>query len=243
LGNQIELLIHLQEIDRELRERTEAISALRMGVRDIEERLAVERSALETCQNERAPLDSRRRDIELTLSDEESKMKDRRMRLNRIRNEKEAAAIRREIEVAKEEGQKVEEELLGELGLYNLLKTLNDREAELRAAIEALDSERAAEQARVDTEVAKLSDGLSEAQAKREEVASGLEAVLRKRYETVFDKRRGLAVVEVRSGSCEGCHMSIAPQMMNEIHRNEQVIVCPSCHRILFMRPADAVEA
>jgi predicted nucleic acid-binding Zn-ribbon protein len=31
--------------------------------------------------------------------------------------------------------------------------------------------------------------------------------------------------------------------MMNEIHRNEQVIVCPSCHRILFMRSADAVEA
>jgi hypothetical protein len=243
LGNQIELLIHLQEIDRELRERTEAISALRMGVRDIEERLAIERGALETCKNERAPLDSRRRDIELTLSDEESKMKDRRMRLNRIRNEKEAAAIRREIEVAKEEGQKVEEELLGELGLYNLLKTLNDREAELRAAIETLDSERAAEQTRVDTEVAKLSDGLSEAQAKREEVASGLEAALRKRYETVFDKRRGLAVVEVRSGCCEGCHMSIAPQMMNEIHRNEQVIVCPSCHRILFMRPADAAEA
>jgi predicted nucleic acid-binding Zn-ribbon protein len=237
LGNQIELLINLQVIDRQLRERTEAISALQGRIQEIETRLAGERSTLETCKAERNVLDKRRREIEGLLSDEESKMKDRRMRLNRIRNEKEASAIRREIEVAKEETAKVEEELMGDAGIYNALKILNDRQTELQTAFDALEAERAAEQTRVDAEVERLSSGLDDARAQREVVARDLEAGLRKRYEGIFERRRGLAVVVVRAGSCEGCHMSVAPQLVNEIKRNERVITCPSCHRILYFAP------
>jgi hypothetical protein len=242
LGNQIELLIDLQVIDRQLRERTEAITALHGRIQEIENRLAAERATLDACKAERAQADARRREIEAFLADEESKMKDRRMRLNRIRNEKEAAAIRREIEVAKEETGRVEEELMGDAGIYNVLKVLTEREQELQGAFDALEAERAAEQARVDAEVERLSTGLDDARARREGVAGTLEGALRKRYEAIFERRRGLAVVEVRGGCCEGCHMSIAPQLVNLIHRNEHVITCPSCQRILYQRNEPASE-
>jgi len=32
----------------------------------------------------------------------------------------------------------------------------------------------------------------------------------------------------------------VAPQLANEIHRNTRVIQCPSCHRILYVRPPEA---
>ena len=101
MGNQIELLVSLQTIDLQLRERTDAISSLRRELAELDATLAAQREALDAIRAERAALESQRREIEGFLADEEAKMKDRRMRLNRIRNEKEASAVRREIEVAK----------------------------------------------------------------------------------------------------------------------------------------------
>lgn len=237
MGNQIELLVNLQIVDLQLRERTDAIETLRREIADIDASLAGQRLALDTVRAERAELESRRRDIEGTLADEEAKMKDRRMRLNRIRNEKEASAVRREIEVAKE-GTAVHEETL--MGIFEQLDGVKARETEMAAACDALESRRSTEKERIDLEIEELSSGLDEARTKRESLAAGLDANLRRQYETILSRKRGQAVVEVRGGTCDGCHMRIAPQLANEIHRNTRVISCPSCHRILYVRPPEA---
>ena len=57
------------------------------------------------------------------------------MRLNRIRNEKEASAVRREIEVAKEGTGLLEENLMA---IFEQLDGVKARETELAAACEAL---------------------------------------------------------------------------------------------------------
>jgi len=240
LENQVELLVSLQVVDQQLRERTEAIEALRRGLADIESELQGQGKLLEACRAERAELEARRREMQGQLDDEEAKMKDRRMRLNRIRNEKEASAVRREIEVGKESNQKIEEDLLL---VYEALDNVNARETELQGTYDGIEARRAEQQARVDAEVATLSAGLDDARNHRNQLASGIEPALRTRYETIFTKRRGLAVVEVRGGSCQGCHMRVAPQLFNEIQRNQRVIVCPNCHRILYARSETSVSA
>jgi predicted nucleic acid-binding Zn-ribbon protein len=237
LENQIELLVNLQTIDLQLRERTDAIEVLRREIADLDAAVAGQRQVLEACRAERADLESRRRDIEGSLSDEEAKMKDRRMRLNRIRNEKEAAAVRREIEVAKEGTGLLEE---GLMGLFEQLDAVNAREKELAEAFEALSARRNSEKERADTEVESLSAGLDESRRRRETLAAELDGTLRRQYETILSRKKGQAVVEIRSGTCEGCHMRVAPQLANEIVRNTRVIACPSCHRILYARPPEA---
>lgn len=240
MGNQIEVLVSLQIIDLQLRERTDAIETLRREMAELEDTVAEQRQALEAVRAERADIESRRRDIEGSLADEEVKMKDRRMRLNRIRNEKEASAVRREIEVAKEGTGLLEENLMG---IFDQLDGLKARETELAAAFEALDAKRANEKERVDLEIDELSTGLDESRSRRETLAAELEAPLRRQYETILSRKRGQAVVEIRGGTCEGCHMRVAPQLANEIHRNTRVIQCPSCHRILYVRPPEPAPA
>jgi uncharacterized protein len=238
LGNQIELLVTLQTIDLQLRERTDAIDALRRQIADLDSEIAAQRQMLDACRAERADLESRRRDIEGTLADEESKMKDRRMRLNRIRNEKEASAVRREIEVAKEGTGQLEE---GLMGLFDQLDGVNGREKELAGALEMLETKRATQNENAELEIEELSSGLDESRAKRQALAAELDANLRQQYETILSRKKGQAVVEIRSGNCEGCHMRVAPQLANEIYRNTRVIACPSCHRILYARPPEEV--
>jgi predicted nucleic acid-binding Zn-ribbon protein len=240
LGNQVELLVELQVVDQQLRERTEAIDVLRRQLADIESELAAQRKLLDACRAERADLETRRRDLEGTLSDEESKMKDRRMRLNRIRNEKEASAVRREIEVGKEGNQKMEEDLMV---IFEGLDAVNARDADLQRDYDAIEARRAEQQAKVDADTVTLSAGLDEARERRGQLAAAIDAELRRKYEAIFTRRRGLAVVEVRGGTCQGCHMRVAPQLFNEIQRNQRVIVCPNCHRILFARGESSATA
>jgi predicted nucleic acid-binding Zn-ribbon protein len=236
LANQIELLVNLQTIDLQLRERTDAIDALRRQIAELDGAHAAQRELLESCRAERADIESRRRDIEASLADEEAKMKDRRMRLNRIRNEKEASAVRREIEVAKEGTGALEE---GLMGLFEQLDEVGGREKELAGALEAIETRRATESERAEAEIATLSAGLDEARSQRELLAADLDANLRRQYETILSRKKGQAVVEVRGGTCEGCHMRVAPQLAIEISRNTRVITCPSCHRILYVRPPE----
>jgi predicted nucleic acid-binding Zn-ribbon protein len=237
LRNQIELLVNLQTIDLQLRERTDAIEALRRDLAELDAALAVQRQALDGVRADRADLESKRREIEGILADEEAKMKDRRMRLNRIRNEKEASAVRREIEVAKE-GTALHEETL--MSIFEQLDVVKARETEVSAAYEALEARHASEKERTDLEIDELSAGLEESRSQRETLAAGLEPPLRRQYETILSRKKGQAVVEIRGGTCEGCHMRVAPQLANEIHRNTRVIACPSCHRILYVRPPEA---
>ena len=238
MGTQVELLVGLQTIDQQLRERTDAIDALRQRMVELDAELDEQKKKLDAVRAERAELETRRRDLEGTMTSEESKMKERRMRLNRIRNEKEASAVRREIELGKEGSQKLEEDMLL---LYEALDGVGTRERELQEIVDGLTARRAEEDARATEEIANLSHGMDEARHRREELAREVEAPLRRQYESILGRRRGLVVVEVRDGSCQGCHMRVAPQLFNEIVRNQRVIVCPSCHRILYRRPEQAV--
>ena len=46
--------------------------------------------------------------------------------------------------------------------------------------------------------------------------------------------RRGLAVVPVVKGVCQGCHMSIPPQLFNLLQRGTTMETCPTCNRIIY---------
>ena len=74
-------------------------------------------------------------------------------------------------------------------------------------------------------------------------IVASVDEELHRRYEMIFSRRGGLAVVEIRGGTCLGCHMNVPPQLFNQIQRMEQVILCPNCQRMLFWRADRAEEA
>jgi hypothetical protein len=80
---------------------------------------------------------------------------------------------------------------------------------------------------------------VSQAIVRRQNIASQVTGDLISRYDLIFSRRGGTAVVEVAAGICQGCFMNIPPQLWNEIIRNEKLHLCPSCQRILFVKPVE----
>jgi predicted nucleic acid-binding Zn-ribbon protein len=46
----------------------------------------------------------------------------------------------------------------------------------------------------------------------------------------------GIAMAEARGESCSGCYMSIPPQVFVNVKKNESIISCPQCGRLLYVK-------
>jgi uncharacterized protein len=234
LESSINQLAALQDIDRQRREQSELAQALQAEIGDLESQLQRQREETGALQTERDAAEARRQELESNLYSEEAKMKDRRMRLNRVRNEKELQALRREIEVGKEANQQLEDELL------RIMESLEELTAKSVDAARKLAELEATAGATITERRARVEQLVADAASQREQrdrMAQGLDSNLRRKYEQIFEKRGGTAVVEVRNGTCQGCHMNLPPQFFNELQRSREVRLCPNCHRILFWRP------
>ena len=230
----IDRLAALQDIDCQVREKTELLHALEREVAELDNERLLQRERTRVAQAERDALDERRRGLEAHLEDGEAKMKDRRMRLNRVRNEKELQALRHEIEVGKEANQQTEEELLR---IFESLEVLTASAQEAEQRLRQLETDADAKIAEQRRRMSALKAEVDNQRETRARMAATLDSGLRQKYEQIFERRGGTAVVEVRNGTCLGCHMHLPPQFFNELQRTREVRLCPSCHRILFWRP------
>jgi uncharacterized protein len=236
LASPIEQLYALQHVDTELRALRLELSALETAASELKTTVGTKRSVTQAKRQEMTDLERQRRDIETRLADEEEKTKDRRMRMQRIRNEKELGALRREVEMSRELSTQLEESLLKLLeGSDDKITALKALEDDLATAEQEL-----AERERQHSERSQaLAADLERLTTERMRLAAELDETLRRRYDLIFERKGGLAVVEVRKeGDCAGCRMRVPPQLITQIHRNADIVFCPSCQRILCVPPS-----
>ena len=62
-------------------------------------------------------------------------------------------------------------------------------------------------------------------------------------FDLVSKRRNGVAMAEARDGICTICHVRLRPQVFNTVRRNDAVIQCDSCQRILYFVQAPAADA
>ena len=240
MPTQIELLAALQAVDQGLREKERVVEESESRVITLTEAQRQKAAESAVARQELTALTDRQRELETRLAAAESKLKDRRMRITRIRNEKELGLAKREIDLLKEEAGTLETELVDVLERVEAatarVRAIDD---ELSGLTVALDTEAVALREKID----QLGSQIATERAHREAIVGTVDDDLRHRYEMIFSRRGGLAVVEIRAGTCQGCHMNVPPQLFNQIQRNEQVILCPNCQRILHWRPEPGQEA
>jgi len=234
LPSQIELLVELQRVDQVLRANTQAVESGEERVAEIDEAHRVKAAATDEARTAAAALSVRQRDLEARLADAENKMKDRRMRLTRIRNDKELGLAKREVDLLKEEITGIEAELQQ---VYEQVEAGTTALAALEGELQALAAARETEAVALKETIERLGADIERDRARRQSLIDTVDEALRGRYEMILSRRGGLAVVAVRDGTCQGCRMRVPPQLYNQIQRNDQVILCPSCQRMLHWQP------
>jgi predicted nucleic acid-binding Zn-ribbon protein len=153
-----------------------------------------------------------------------------------VKTNQEYTALLHEIATAKGEKDAVEDRIL------ELMEAADGLAAELRRAEAGLvDARRdgetqhatlGAERATLEKELARLAD------ERRRETAGASAPVLAK-YEQILKNRRGIAVVAMVGDICSACHVRLRPHIAQQIRRNEDIVSCESCQRILYFVPPE----
>jgi predicted nucleic acid-binding Zn-ribbon protein len=240
LRTQIEMLAMLQTVDREIKQQTGLKQGLIDGLEAKEHEIQARRHEVEILAAACSDREKLRAEKDRVFQDEGKKAMDKRMRMNRIKNVKELQALQREIDQMKQANSDLEEELIKIMQDIDAVKAqIKAKEAET----DALQEELQRKQAELQTQIGGIDKAVSEAAARRQSIAAQLANDLISRYELIFARRGGTAVVEVSGGICQGCYMNIPPQLGNEIIKSEKLHLCPSCQRILYIKPsADQAE-
>lgn len=148
-----------------------------------------------------------------------------------VKTNQEYTALLHEIATAKSEKDAIEDRIL------LLMEEADGLAAEQKAAEATLAQARRdgeLERAALGKERTSLEQELSRLSAERtRQVGSTSPAVFTK-YDQIMKSRRGLAVVQMIGEMCTACHVRLRPQVAQVVRRNEDIVQCESCQRILY---------
>ncbi|OQX18098.1 MAG: hypothetical protein BWK76_08570 [Desulfobulbaceae bacterium A2] len=234
MNEEISQLIALQEVDSEIGKFDKEISLYDQSLLQQADTLAALEQQLTAIQERRQAIELRQRDLKLQLEEGQTRIKERQNKMLRVQTSREHQSLLKEIEDAKQVVRVTEEELLG---LMEEQETLDqDAERLLKSGEEGRQSLVTAEN-NARTAIAAITERKQQASVRRKKLAAGVPAALLTRYEGLLTRRQGVAIIQVKSGVCQGCFMTIPPQQYNEVVKGDKLYCCPTCQRILHYQP------
>ncbi len=229
----LRLLIDLQDMDiimDKLKERKETIPG---KIKELQEKYD---SALEELENSKSFLSSLQVDKkskELELASEDETVKKHQKELNAIKKNEAYKVMLKQIEDAKKEKQRLEDEIL-EIMQKNedLKKGFDDGKVKIEQGKETMNKEINS----LNEEIKHLLEKMEELEQKRSSYINKIPQKYFKKYEEIRDNRGGRVVVRIEGNSCGGCHLSVLPQSINESMKDEELVTCQNCGRILYWK-------
>lgn len=236
---QIRILIDLQEIMGRVRALDADKRRVPLEVADLKGLFEEREAKFLAAQQEFEKLKKDRREKEMEIEEERDKVERAKAKLMSIKTNKEYYAMLKEIEQTKRANTQREDELLAILARY---EETEKRLAEFHAEVDDVGGRYRERMVDIEARMGTFDRDIAVLEEKRAQVAKGLDAGLARRFEMIFERRDGLAIVPARNQSCAGCHMNISPQLFNLLQREEKIHTCPNCNRILYYE-APAEEA
>ena len=200
----------LTEVDREFRERVEAVGRIR-------ERLS--------------EAQAEHRHAEAELADAREKLKKYQVQLRSVQTSREYGAVLNEIDGVEKQVRAIEDRVLAlEEEIENGQRDLTGREERLPRETEEHEEKikdwRATQK--------QINEELAQAEREIQEIETGIQPRERSEFHRLLEKKGGLAVVPAVQGSCSACHVKIRPAALQLLKVGREIVYCDSCKRILY---------
>ncbi|HZR32565.1 MAG TPA: C4-type zinc ribbon domain-containing protein [Terriglobales bacterium] len=229
----LQKLIELQQVDREIQRLQEEVAALPRRVGEIEAKLADTKAQVDKARATIKADETTRRKLESQIQDQQQKISKFRDQSLEVKTNEQYKALMHEIGFAEKEIRRLEDQILeGMLDVDVNEKALKITEAELKAETAEIEKEKAEARKRT----AEDEKQLAELNGRREGLRSGINADVLRHYDRVLKFRKS-ALAEARDHKCSVCQVMLRPQTYNDVRTNEQIIMCDSCQRILYFVP------
>ena len=223
-------LFELQEADIHVARVTREIAKLDNGAVARAERDGAQ-AKVDAAAKRQHEVTAARTDKELEQKSVEEKIARQQSRLMTAKNAHDVTSLQRDIAALSHARGDLDEAIL------MLMDDVESATAELAGLEEQLgDAKRQAivVEHQYKTDKARLDAELSEAKARRSDIAATIDADSLEKYQGFAKLHQGLAVVHNEKGNCSGCGMAFTPYNLREA-KSEEWPTCENCHRLLFV--------
>lgn len=224
-------LIRLQTIDLSIQELRSRIDKFPSISKALDEKLKAAQAGLEGAKEKVKNNQANRKKLESEIGTVEGKISKYRDQMIAVKTNEEYRALQHEIEHAQTGIRKVEDDIL------NLMMEAETAQTDIKTAEVRLKED----QGKVITERKSLEEenkqdmsALEGYLKERKEIQGAVSADLISQYDRVRKHRGGIGVAPARNEICEICKVRIRPQVFQEIRKNNQIIACDACQRILY---------
>ncbi len=227
----LQLLIELQEIERKVQSLIEQkartpkqIAALKEEEKTAEAQLTEQHEMLESMRKTG-------RQLEQEVEELEGRSARSKQKLLEVKSNKEYQATLKEIDDLSELVRRREDQILEQMeSAERLQKRIREQEhvvAEARQRLEREGAQLEKDAGKADEQIANLND-------QKKQLKPQIPAELLKKYQILRANRAGVALAPVNRGTCQVCHMNLPPQIYIDLQKNEKMIHCPNCQRIIY---------
>jgi predicted nucleic acid-binding Zn-ribbon protein len=224
-------LLDLQAKDGAVTEAEQRLAALGGETAVLDQALQRARDALEAARRAAADGARRRDELETRIESYRTLQERRSLRLEQVRNPKEASTLMAELDLARSVMAKEENEWVRSAETVSQLELKVKNE---ERNVEAVETAQAPERAEVAKRHADLEAKLDAALRVREESAGLIDKPLRVRYDRLRRTRLGEVVVPLVGGACGGCHTSVPLNRRSQIRAGLVLDACEACGAILY---------
>jgi hypothetical protein len=236
----LQRLIELQDIESRAAVAGKAIAEAPGRIAALDALLQAATAALATAKQALADNQSHRRAIDKDLISAQQRQEKYKEQLMAVKTNDEYRAMQHQIEAVGAEVLQHEERVLVSMVEVD---EINAAIKKAEAALKAAQTKVAAERSAIESEVKGHEAALAECNAARARVVAALE------NKNVIDtfhriaKVRGTAVARAEGERCTVCQVRLRPAVFAEVRRNDSIVQCDSCNRILFFIPPAASQA
>lgn len=234
----LERLIALQRLDTAAHDGERRLADAPEREKALDARLEAERHRVAIAKEHLAANQNSRRAIEKDVAVHQGRLSKFREQAMAVKTNQEYHAIQHEMAFAQAEIKTREDQIL----------ELMVQADELTADVKRADAALAAEQNAVEADRKSIAAESIELRASLERIAGERKTTvdgITPQVLAIFDqvaRRRGVAVAEARDGICTICHVRMRPQVFNTVRRNDEIVQCEHCQRVLFYVPVATAD-
>jgi hypothetical protein len=229
---QIEFLKSLQVLDKEIHALNQEKNGFPDKIRRIENSLEAKKTGLKNAEDNLKTLQVKLKENEVSLQQKEEQIKKLQSQLYQLKTNKEYSTMTQEIEGLKADNSLVEEDMI------KLMDSIESAKKMIFEEKAIFDREKEASQKEKDKIISRGKEidlKLAQLTSERGKITPNVDKQLLARYERVLQNRDGLAIVHVEGGACGGCHLNLPAQVVSSAKLKEDIVICGSCSRILYI--------
>ena len=229
----IEKLLVVQDRDRRIRQLTKESEDIPARRKLSEERLKEHKESLAAAQELLKKNAAAIKGVELDIDTAKQRILKLREQQATIKTNEQYRAINNEVAGVEKQIREFEDR---EIILMEETEGLRANVAHMEQRLKQEDAVVSSDRGQLDDRLKAIQQEIDRLTEERVSLIKDVDADWLGRYERTFKHHPDFAMVPVDQAACGGCHMKLPPQVIQNVKRNQSMVCCSFCGRILYWR-------